>query len=125
MAYPFDYDRRHALGLTAEVPLGRHLGLAAAWKAASGLPYTPSTPVGASQVAVGLKDVNAAGHPFYSRLDVRAAFTPGGPAGFLELYADVVNVLNYDIVSGNNGPGLKPSAVLTAAAWQVVVRRDD
>jgi len=42
---PFDYDRRHAVTATADLQVSRGFGLAVAWRAASGLPYTPFRPV--------------------------------------------------------------------------------
>jgi hypothetical protein len=94
----------------------------------SGLPYTPFHPVrqlpGHRIPGVRLEELNAARHPFYSRLDLRADFAPGGPRGRFQLYADVVNVLNYDITTGNNGPGFKPTVTQTPDGWRVVERSD-
>ena len=72
-----------------------------------------------------LSQMNAARHPFDSRLDVRARFQPGGPAGRLELYLDVYNVLNSDVMSSHNGPAFHPSLTWDAAAsrWRVVNSR--
>ena len=126
LVYPFDYDRRHALAFTAELPLGRALTFSAAWRAASGLPYTPFEALrqrgnpGHGVVAIRLQDLNAARHPFYSRLDLRAAWAPRGPDGWLEVYVDVFNTLNYDLLNGNNGPGFTPSVMPGPDGWQVV-----
>jgi hypothetical protein len=51
--HPFDYDRRHAFTATANLQLSRGFGLSAAWRATSGLPYTPFRPV----VAFGLEQI--------------------------------------------------------------------
>jgi hypothetical protein len=38
--------------------------------------------------------INSERFPLYSRLDARVTFLPGGRAGRLWLYLDVINVLN-------------------------------
>jgi hypothetical protein len=125
--YPFDYDRRHAVTLTGEVPVAHGMSLAAAWRGASGLPYTPfyaqDTSSGHATPAVRLEDLNAARHPFYARLDLRASYAPRGPGGRFELYVDVFNVLDYDI-GNSNGPGFRQSLELGPNGWEVVIVKD-
>jgi TonB-dependent receptor-like protein len=69
-----------------------------------------------------LSDMNSARHPFYSRLDLRARFQPGGPSGRWELYLDVYNALNSDVMTRHNGPAFRPSLTWDEATrrWQIV-----
>jgi hypothetical protein len=139
LVYPFDYDRRHALALAADWRVSRRWGLAATWRAASGLPYTPFVPMlvahveavdnvlaagrRADEVAgVRLSDINAARHPFYSRVDLRARWALGRRGERGELYLDVFNALNHNVADGNNSPSFKPIVTVTREGWQVVER---
>lgn len=144
--HPFDYDRRHGLTATADLQVSRRFGLSAAWRAASGLPYTPFRPVvsfGLEQrldqpprrtpergwfgsvpppdpsgpdgwsylYEVGhgrLSDLNAARHPFYSRVDFRARFNPSWGGGRWEFYLDVFNLLASRAPYRSNGPFFVP-----------------
>jgi hypothetical protein len=136
--YPFDYDRRHAVAASVSLRPIRHLGLAATWQAASGLPYTPFQPTlvvlvlhSDAVIADGtplthepglrFSGINAARHPFYSRLDLRASLGPGGAAGRWEVYVDVFNVLKHNLVDGNNGPSFRPTLTYDGD-WSVVER---
>ena len=153
LTYPFDYDRRHAFTATLDWRASRSLAFSAAWRGATGLPYTPARPAvsfglqetpgepplrvpsrwvatpgptmgrGPFAYDVGpgsLSDLNSARHPFYSRVDFRALFQPGGPRGRWEVYLDVYNALNADLLTHQNGPGFQPEAVWDGTRWRVV-----
>jgi outer membrane receptor for ferrienterochelin and colicin len=150
LTYPFDYDRRHAVTLALDWRVSRTLSFSAAWRGASGLPYTPAQPAvsfgleqrgdeppmrvadrfyrppaGAPDDFVytagpgRLEDMNSARHPFYSRLDVRARFQPGGPSGRWEVYLDVYNALKSDLMSRQNSPAFEPSVAWDGTRWRV------
>jgi hypothetical protein len=113
-AFPFDYDRRHALSVASVFRVTPRLAVAATARAASGLPWTPFAGVRVSTLDVeegtrlvperdaegrlvyevapgGLDVLNRARMPFYARLDLRATFRPRGDKGRWEFYAEAIN----------------------------------
>jgi hypothetical protein len=142
--FPFDYDRQHAVTAAIDWQASRSFGASATWRGASGLPYTPFHPVvslepdrmdfdgdgdrseyvpsGYAAAPGGLAEINSARHPFYSRLDLRARFTPPWGGRRWEFFLDVFNVLSYDVLDGNNGPSFKPSIQGETGNFQVALR---
>ena len=123
--YPFEFDRRHAVTLVAELRPRPWLTISTAFQAASGLPVTvprgvrvasivdasdfdrdgdtaewvPSRNPAGSLVYEpdygGREAVNRRRFPATGRLDLRVAFQPHGPAGRWSFYLDVINVTNH------------------------------
>ncbi|MDO8834891.1 MAG: TonB-dependent receptor, partial [Vicinamibacterales bacterium] len=119
--YPFEYDRRHAVSVVADLRVSRRLRLSAVARLATGFPYTPvrglrvtATPDlldqdGDGNVeelipqrdATGLlvyepdrggPDNMASGRlPFYGRLDTRITLTPDWGHGRVWFYLDAIN----------------------------------
>jgi outer membrane cobalamin receptor len=122
LTYPFDYDRRHALSVVANLRATKRLELGATIRLASGFPYTPALglrvaattdpddperliperdPAGNLVYMVdrgGLDNLNSARLPFYARVDARATYTPKWGHGNVRLYLDFINVLARDNV---------------------------
>jgi hypothetical protein len=120
--YPADYDRRHALSAVGTMRLWWRLDLGATLRVASGFPGTPA--VGARVAATrtvdgrlvplrnprgvlmwtvdwgGVDNLNSARLPLYSRLDLRATFNPKQATGRWQVYAEVLNVLYHENISG-------------------------
>jgi hypothetical protein len=122
--YPFEYDRRHQVGMVASYRFSPHWTLAATTRVASGFPRT--APLGVRVVGAedaldadgdGITDellpkrdasgllvygvnygavdnLNRSRLPVFARIDVRATWRPRGAAGRWELYAEVINLLN-------------------------------
>ena len=121
---PFDYDRRHALSLAANLRLGARLDISATGRWATGLPRTPVRGVrltlapDAGDVdgdgnraeripqrdALGLpifqpdlgdvSDINSARLPAFARVDARVTYRPSWSGERWAFYVDVLNVLN-------------------------------
>jgi hypothetical protein len=122
--YPFDYDRRHALSVVGNLRLSRKLVLSTTARFSSGFPRTPvvglrvagepdlldadrdgnRTELVPARNADGLlyyttslggvANLNTARLPSYGRIDARLTYKPKGPNGRLQLYIDVINLLN-------------------------------
>lgn len=122
--YPFDYDRRHSLSVVGQLRLSRSLDLSITGRFASGFPTTPPLGLRASSVPDegdvdcdgnlseqiperdragrlvyvadygSVSNLNAGRQPHYARVDARATWRPGVGRGRLQLYLDVINVLN-------------------------------
>ena len=122
--YPFDYDRRHALGIVESWRLSDRFELSTTLRVASGFPMTPVLGLRAAAVADtgdqdhdgnktelvpqrdaagrlvytldrgGVSNLNSAYLPVFARLDFRATFSPKGHAGRWLFYLDVINLLN-------------------------------
>jgi hypothetical protein len=122
LVYPFEYDRRHSLSLVGQYRVGPRVSFAATARVASGFPWTP--PAGVRVAGEELPDgrivperdgrrrlvyevapggraaLNSERLPAFARLDLRAAFRPRGVAGRWEFFAEVINALDRDNVSG-------------------------
>lgn len=118
-AYPFEYDRRHALNLVSHWRFGPKFEVSATGKLYSGFPRTPVVGLRVSAVAGqdggatrlvperdlggdlvwttdlgGVSNLNRARLPLYARVDLRANWKPRGEAGRWLFYLDVINLLN-------------------------------
>ena len=121
---PFDYDRRHAVSIAANLKLGSRLDLSATGRWATGFPRTPVRGVRLALVADAhdvdrdgnreervpqrdasghalfqpdlgdLSNVNAARLPHFARLDARLTYRPSWGGERWAFYADLLNVLN-------------------------------
>lgn len=121
---PFDYDRRHAMSIAANVEIGTRLDLSATGRWATGFPRTPvrgvrlalTTDTGdldgdgnreervpqfdASshplfQPDLGdISNFNTARLPRFARLDTRLTYRPSWTGERWELYVDLINVFN-------------------------------
>ncbi|MBF8299668.1 MAG: TonB-dependent receptor plug [Acidobacteria bacterium] len=121
---PFDYDRRHAVSLAANLKIGSRLDLSATGRWATGFPRTPVRGVRLALVADAddedgdgnreervpqrdasghplfqpdrgdLSNVNAARLPHFARLDARLTYRPSWGGERWAFYADLINVLN-------------------------------
>jgi hypothetical protein len=124
LRFPFDYDRRHAATVVADLRLGAKLSLSATARLGTGFPRTPverlrvhgvpdaadldrdgnreelvpeRDPEGRLVFTTdlgGLAKLNSARLPHYERLDLRLTWMPRGPQGRVTAYLDVINVLN-------------------------------
>jgi len=124
LEYPFDYDRRHALSLVGNLRLSRKLVLSTTARFSSGFPRTPvvglrvaaepdlldldgdgnrgelvpaRNPDGLLYYTTdlgGVANLNTARLPAYGRVDARLTYKPKGPGGRLQIYIDVINLLN-------------------------------
>jgi TonB dependent receptor/TonB-dependent Receptor Plug Domain/Carboxypeptidase regulatory-like domain len=121
--YPFDYDRRHALGVVESWRLSDRFELSTTLRVASGFPMTPVVGLRVAAVADssdqgpgttaelvpqrdatgrlvytldrgGISNLNSAYLPVFARLDFRATFKPKGHAGRWLFYVDIINLLN-------------------------------
>jgi len=117
--YPFDYDRRHSLSAVSSYQLSRLIGVAATLRLATGFPFTPVTALrvastertvnGTTELVPerdvsgllvymtdlgGVENLNSARLPLFSRLDVRATFSPRWQGGRWQLYVEVINATN-------------------------------
>jgi len=122
-AYPFDYDRRHALSLVSTLRVTRRFDVATTLRLASGFPET--IPVGVrvgSELAEGatphapgslvparddagrlawsidngtVADLNNGRLPIFARLDLRVTYT-SPRASHWQLYVELINALNRD-----------------------------
>ena len=119
--YVFDYDRRHSATLVGSYRFWPKFEVSATARAASGFPRTPFEGVRVASieredarfvperdgqgrlvyVAVpgGLDELNSQRLPFYSRLDLRAAFRPRGEHGRWQFYVEAINALRRKNVS--------------------------
>jgi hypothetical protein len=120
LTYPFDYDRRHALSVVADVRVSPRVTISTALQAATGFPVTvPNSVRVATQAgttasgqpfvfpAVGfatyvyevdygaLSRINSSRLPATSRVDVRATLHPRDGIGHWTFYVDVINVLDH------------------------------
>ena len=123
-AYPFEYDRRHAVSAVAAYRLTSRWELATTTRIASGFPRTAPLGLriasvedsndrdrdgnvtelvpafdanGLPQYAVnfgGISNLNNARLPLFARVDLRATWRPRGAQGRWEMYFEVVNLLN-------------------------------
>lgn len=121
---PFDYDRRHALSLAANLRLGARLDISATGRWATGLPRTPVRGVrltlapdtgdvdgdGSRHEQIPQRDalgfpiyqpdlgdvanINSARLPNFTRLDARLTYRPSWSGERWAFYVDVLNVLN-------------------------------
>lgn len=121
---PFDYDRRHAVSVAANLKIGSRLDLSATGRWATGFPRTPVRGVRLALVADAhdmdgdgnreehvpqrdasgqplfqpdlgdLSNINTARLPHFARLDARLTYRPGWGGERLAFYADLLNVLN-------------------------------
>ncbi len=118
LRYPFEYDRRHAFNAVGRYRLGDRWSVAATAQLATGFPYTPATGLrvaadqderdrlvparDAAGTLVytidrgGLDSLQLGRLPYYSRLDLRIAYQPGGRTGRWSWYIEVINALNRD-----------------------------
>jgi hypothetical protein len=124
LRYPFEYDRRHAFTAVTSYRLNPRWEIAATTRVASGFPRTAPVGLRVAGVedeadldgdgrtdelvpdrdAEGLlvyavsfgsiANLNQARLPLFARVDVRATWRPGGPAGRWELYVEAINALN-------------------------------
>jgi hypothetical protein len=118
--FPFEYDRRHALGAVVLWRARPRLDVALTGRFASGFPRTPVVGLRVAERADprdadrrvpwldaagrpvytidlgGVANLNSARLPAFARVDLRATWFPGGRAGRWTLYLDVINVLNRD-----------------------------
>jgi outer membrane cobalamin receptor len=124
LTYPFDYDRRHAVSVVANLRLSSRFDVALTGRVASGFPYTPVLGLRVASAADAadadgdgnreelvpardpggrlvytpdlgdLTNMNAARMPYYARLDTRVTYAPGWGRGRVKLYLDAINVLN-------------------------------
>ncbi len=119
--YPFDYDRRHALSLVGTYRMWRWLELGATMRVATGFPDSPVVGLRVAADAVtdqsgattayvpkvdpnGLyvwstdsgtvADLNTARLPLFARVDFRATFKPRWWGDRMQLYVEVINLLN-------------------------------
>jgi hypothetical protein len=122
--YPFDYDRRHALGVVDSWRLSDRFELSTTLRVATGFPRTPvvglrvaavvdtsdqdhdgnTTELVPQRDAAGrlvytldrgsVSNLNSASLPVFARVDLRATFSPKGRQGRWLLYLDVINLLN-------------------------------
>ena len=116
--YAFEYDRRHAFNAVGRYRLTTRWDVAATARFASGFPYT--APIGLRVSAVGddrgrlvpatdlagnliyavdyggVENLNGARLPHYGRIDIRASYQRGGPAGRWSLYIEIINLLDRD-----------------------------
>jgi len=117
---PFSYDRRHSMSVVWNWRASSHWEVAGTARVASGFPWTAPAgvrvatqeiggrlvPVLTSSTAPnrvalevapgGVVELNSARMPMVARLDLRAAYRPGGASGRWELYAEVLNALNHN-----------------------------
>jgi outer membrane receptor protein involved in Fe transport len=113
---PFDYDRRHAVGLVGSWRVSRKIDIAATFRAFSGFPRTPvrGLRVAASETEDGrlvpaldaegryvyetdlggVSNLNSAVLPDFLRLDLRLNWKPRGNEGRWLFYLDIINVTN-------------------------------
>jgi len=120
--YPADYDRRHAASLVGTVWLSRRLDLGATLRVASGFPATPATGIRVTATPTadgrlvpatdstglyvwsvdmgGAGNLNTARLPLYSRLDLRVTFHPKKVTGRWQIYAELLNALYHENISG-------------------------
>jgi hypothetical protein len=124
VTYPFDYDRRHAATVAANVKIGTRLDLSATGRWAAGVRYTPVRGVRLALVGdvddadgdgnreeqvpqrdtsghplfqpdLGhLSNINSGRLPRFARLDARLSYRPGWGGERWAFYADFLNVLN-------------------------------
>ncbi|HEX4567483.1 MAG TPA: TonB-dependent receptor [Vicinamibacterales bacterium] len=120
LTYPFDYDRRHAASVVADVRVSPRVTMSAALQAAAGFPVTVPNgvrvatqagtttsgqpfvfpAVGAATYAYevdygSLSGINSSRLPVTSRVDVRATLHPRDGNGHWTFYVDVINVLDH------------------------------
>ena len=92
---PRNTDQRHSLGLSGRRRLGRGWEAGAAFRYASGLPYTPLRPwTNGVDYGVVLGRLNGARLPAYERLDLRLERALPASWGRLGFRLDLLNVLN-------------------------------
>ncbi|HKB08746.1 MAG TPA: TonB-dependent receptor [Candidatus Polarisedimenticolia bacterium] len=92
---PRNADQRHALSLSGGRRIGRGWEAGAAFRFASGLPYTRALPwTDGIDYGVVLGDLNGARLPAYQRLDLRLARSIPAAWGLLGFRLDLLNVLN-------------------------------
>jgi hypothetical protein len=121
---PFDYDRRHAVSVAANLKIGSRLDLSASGRWATGFPRTPVRGVRLALVADAddvdgdgnreerVPQLDRSGHPIfqpdlgdfsnfnsarlprYARLDTRLTYRPTWAGERWELYLDLINVFN-------------------------------
>lgn len=121
-AYPFDYDRRHALSAVGMYRWLKRLDLAATLRVASGFPYTPATGLRVASILAGragagaqgsvvpahdlagrliwtmdygeVSNLNAGRLPVFARLDVRFTIHSASRSGRWQVYVEILNALN-------------------------------
>jgi hypothetical protein len=123
-AYPFEYDRRHAVTAVGALQLTERWSVATTARVASGFPYTAPRGVRVASTAdsddrdldgntdervprrdaAGLlvyapdlgivADLRHARLPVFARVDLRVTWRPRGTAGRWEVYAEALNLLN-------------------------------
>jgi len=124
VTHPFDYDRRHALSIAANLRIGPRLDVSATGRWATGLPRTPVRGVRLALIADaddgdgdGSRDervpqrdalghpvfqpdfgdvssINSARLPHFARLDARLTYRPSWNNERWALYLDLINLLN-------------------------------
>jgi hypothetical protein len=120
LTYPFDYDRRHAASVVAELRVSPRVTTSAALQAASGFPVTvPNSVRVATQPGITtsgqpfvfpfrtfggfvyevdygpMARINSSRLPASSRVDFRATLHPRDGNGHWTFYLDIINVLNH------------------------------
>ena len=120
LTYPFDYDRRHAASVVADLRVSARVTMSAAVQAASGFPVTiPNGVKVAPDVGIAsngqpivlpaesaeglaymvdygpLSRINSSRLPATSRVDFRATLHPKDANGHWTFYLDVINVLDH------------------------------
>lgn len=124
VTHPFDYDRRHALNIAANLRIGPRFDLSATGRWATGLPRTPISGVrlalvpdagdadgdGNREEQVPQRDamghplfqpdlgdfsrINSARLPHFARLDARLTYRPSWSGERWGFYLDLINLLN-------------------------------
>ena len=96
---PAGTDQRHAANLLVGRRLGRGWDLSAVARYGTGLPYTPLIPwTNGLDYSVRVGELNAVRLPAYHRLDLRLSRALPTDWGHLDLFVELLNVLNRENV---------------------------
>ncbi|MBN1560035.1 TonB-dependent receptor [candidate division KSB1 bacterium] len=94
---PFNYDRRHSLGVMADLALSKEWGVNGVWRYSSGLPYNDVS--GYTWQVYDRSRYMKATHneqryPAHSRVDMRLYYHTPWKKSRLMVYLDIINLFN-------------------------------